>query len=86
LQDAKPHVLAASIPGENPPGWTMPQSANSLKLDLYNVSEADIRLKVNYVCLMTSVPLPCSDNQATDNGPKSLIFARFLGAGFAGYA
>jgi hypothetical protein len=50
-----------SIPGENPPGVTMPRSANSLKLDLCNVFEADIRLKVNYVCLTTSVSLPCSD-------------------------
>jgi hypothetical protein len=49
------------IPGENPPGLTMPRSAGSCKLDLYNVFEADIRLKVNYVSPTTSVPLHTSD-------------------------
>jgi hypothetical protein len=51
--------VVAAIPGENPPGWTTPESASSLKLALCNVFEADIRLMVNYVSLTTL--LPCSD-------------------------
>ncbi len=39
----------------------MPRSAGSYKLDLCNVFEADIRLKVNYVSLTTLVPPHCSD-------------------------
>ncbi|MGH6812174.1 MAG: hypothetical protein ACREDM_07440 [Methylocella sp.] len=39
---------------------------------------ADIRLKVNYVSLTTSVPLHRSGKRESDNGPKSLSSRDFL--------
>ncbi len=39
----------------------MPRSAGSDKLELCNVFEADIRLKVNYVSPPTPVALHCSE-------------------------
>jgi hypothetical protein len=41
----------------------MPRSAGSCELDLCNAFEADIRLKVNYVSLTTSVPCPAPINE-----------------------